>query len=235
MGRKSKYSKKFKIHCVQEYLSGKTFKLVSRENHLPKYGDSNVRKWVREFCEWGPECFDTKPTNNRYTPEFKLKVVREYLQDGVSQRDLSIKYGIRSKGTISRWVRSYNAGLTEGESSMKASNQNAKNNQERKKARKFTLEEKNQAVNFCIENNRDYQKTVDAYGCSYQQIYQWIRKVDEGGLGALEDRRGKRKNEEELSSEEKQTRYVKQLEADNERLQREVALLKKLKALERKW
>ena len=45
--------------------------------------------------------------NNTYTPEFKIKLVKEYLKGGVSYNDLKSKYNIPSATQIKDWVKQY--------------------------------------------------------------------------------------------------------------------------------
>ncbi|WP_332282431.1 helix-turn-helix domain-containing protein, partial [Bacillus thuringiensis] len=85
----------------------------------------------------------------------------------------------------------------------------------------------------CLENNKNFQMTADMYDVSYQQVYQWVKKYNNGGDEALKDRRGKKKEEQELSPEEKVKLEMKKLERENERLRAENAFLKKLEELER--
>ncbi|MEF7561335.1 helix-turn-helix domain-containing protein, partial [Bacillus thuringiensis] len=72
------------------------------------------------------------------------------------------------------------------------------------------------------------------YDVSYQQVYQWVKKYNNGGDEALKDRRGRKKEEQELSPEEKMKVEMKKLERENERLRAENAFLKKLEELERR-
>jgi transposase len=101
------------------------------------------------------------------------------------------------------------------------------------KGRKATQDERIEIVSYCIANNRDYGKTIEKFGVSYQQIYSWVRKYEKDGADGLADRRGKRKDEASMSEMEKLRAQLKLKEAENLRLQMENELLKKLEALER--
>ena len=68
------------------------------------------------------------------------------------------------------------------------------------KGRKTTQEERAEIVAFCIEHNKDYGLTVETYNVSYQQIYAWVRKYEEGGVDKLKDNRGRTKPAEEITS-----------------------------------
>ena len=41
---------------------------------------------------------------NHYTDEFKLKVVQEYIETGVSREELKKKYGFGGNNCISNWM-----------------------------------------------------------------------------------------------------------------------------------
>ena len=63
------------------------------------------------------------------------------------------------------------------------------------KGRKTTWEERIQIVLDCLGNGKDYQRTAETYGVSYQQVYQWVKKYEDGGDEALKDKRGRKKEE----------------------------------------
>jgi transposase-like protein len=44
---------------------------------------------------------------NHYTDEFKLQVVQEYLNTGLSQRDLMKKYKFGGSNNITKWMRKF--------------------------------------------------------------------------------------------------------------------------------
>lgn len=44
---------------------------------------------------------------NHYTDEFKLKVVKEYLETNISQEELKSKYGFRGNSCIPNWMRKF--------------------------------------------------------------------------------------------------------------------------------
>ncbi|WP_424565549.1 helix-turn-helix domain-containing protein [Tepidibacillus fermentans] len=81
---------------------------------------------------------------------------------------------------------------------------------------------------------KNYQMAAETYKISYQQVYQWVKKYEDGGEEALRDRRGRKKEEQELTPEEKMRLEIKKLERENERLRAENEFLKKLEELERR-
>jgi transposase len=100
--------------------------------------------------------------------------------------------------------------------------------------RKTTLDERKQIVFYCLENGKDYQMAAEAFQVSYQQVYQWVKKYEDGGEESLRDKRGKKKDEAELSPEQKIKLEMQRLERENERLRAENAFLKKLEEIERR-
>lgn len=43
----------------------------------------------------------------KYSPEFKLKIVREYLEGKISAAELAQKYNILSSGGVKGWIKEY--------------------------------------------------------------------------------------------------------------------------------
>jgi len=102
------------------------------------------------------------------------------------------------------------------------------------KGRKTTQEERAEIVAFCIEHNKDYGLTVETYKVSYQQIYAWVRKYEEGGVDKLRDNRDRTKPVEEMTEVEKLKAEMKILEAKNRQLEIENAF-KKITGAGRWW
>ena len=102
------------------------------------------------------------------------------------------------------------------------------------KRKNVSLEERIKIAKDCLAHGKDYARSMEIHQVSYQQVYQWVKKYQEGGEEALKDTRGKRKTEEELTPEEKIQRENKRLEQENERLRAENAFLKKLEEIKRR-
>lgn len=69
---------------------------------------------------------------------------------------------------------------------------------------------------------------------SYQQIYAWVRKYEEGGIDKLKDNQGRTKPAEEMTEVEKLKVEMKILEEKNRQLEIENAFIKNAGA-ERGW
>lgn len=163
--------------------------------------------------------------NKRYSMEFKIEAVQAYLRGEGSQREICKKYGIPAKRTLEVWILWYN-----GHREMKERS-SAKGEIYMTKGRKTTQEERAEIVAFCIEHNKDYGLTVETYNVSYQQVYAWVRKYEEGGVDKLKDNRGRTKPTEEMTEVEKLKAEMKIFEAKNRQLEIENAFIKKLQEL----
>ena len=163
--------------------------------------------------------------NKKYSNEFRKKAVEAYLRGEGSYRDLCKRLGISHNESLRKWVLWYNGHREFKERS------NAKGEIYMTKGRKTTQEERAEIVAFCIEHNYDYGLTVETYNVSYQQIYSWVRKYEEGGVDKLRDNRGRTKPVEEMTEVEKLKAEMKILEAKNRRLEIENEFIKKLQEL----
>jgi transposase len=102
------------------------------------------------------------------------------------------------------------------------------------KGRKTTYDERIEIVKYCIDHQNNYTETAQKFQVSYQQVYTWTNKYEKDGINALQDKRGKRKDEDQMSEIEKLKAQNKLLEAQNRKQQMEIDFLKKLKELERR-
>ena len=163
--------------------------------------------------------------NKKYDVKLKLQAVQEYLSGAGSQWTICKRYGILSPTQLQQWILWYN-----GHREFKERT-SAKGEIYMTKGRKTTQEERAKIVAFCIEHNYDYGLTVETYGVSYNQIYAWVRKYEEGGVDKLKDNRGRTKPAEEMTEIEKLKAEMKILEAKNRQLEIENEFIKKLQEL----
>ena len=224
MPLKTKLPVEEKVFLVREYLAGK----LSSSEFERKYKTKNqvLYDWVRLYKTRGVEGLIPASKFRKYSPELKMCAVNDYLDGKGSLRDICTKYDISDDEMLRRWVKWYNE-----HGDFKQPNSGGRIYMS--KGRKTTLDERIEIVSHCISNNKDYGKTIEHYGVSYQQVYGWIRKYEKEGAAGLTDRRGKRKDKTSMSEVEKLRAQLKLKEAENLRLQMENELLKKLEALER--
>ena len=163
--------------------------------------------------------------NKKYSVELKMQAVQSYQNGEGSLREICRKYGISDKHVLQDWIMWYNGHREYKERS------SAKGEIYMTKGRKTTQEERAEIVAFCIEHNYDYGLTVETYNVSYQQVYAWVRKYEEGGVDKLRDNRGRTKPVEEMTEVEKLKAEMKILEAKNRQLEIENEVIKKLQEL----
>ena len=163
--------------------------------------------------------------NKKYSVELKMQAVQSYQNGEGSLREICRKYGISDKHVLQDWIMWYNGHREFKERS------SAKGEIYMTKGRKTTQEERAEIVAFCIEHNYDYGLTVETYNVSYQQVYAWVRKYEEGGVDKLRDNRGRTKQVEEMTEVEKLKAEMKILEAKNRQLEIENEFIKKLQEL----
>ncbi|AIE37398.1 transposase (plasmid) [Bacillus thuringiensis serovar kurstaki str. HD-1] len=186
-----------------------------------------IRDWKRRYEVNGEDGLEEALSWKRYSKELKLAAVNDYLSGHDSLNKIIQKYNISSTAVLRKWIKKYNSHRELNDTGKGMTNSMTSR-------RKTTLEERIQIVNYCIQHQKNYQLTAESYEVSYQQVYQWVKKFEANGEEALQDKRGRKKEEYELTAEEKFKLEMKRLERENERLRAENAFLKKLEELERR-
>ncbi len=187
----------------------------------------SIYNWVYKYENYGLEGLKEASTWRRYSKELKLEAVKDYLSGEYSIREVTKKYEIPSTSSLRQWIKKYNSYRELKDTSKERTSSMTK-------GRKTTWDERIHIVLDCLGNGKDYQRIAETYEVSYQQVYQWVKKYEDGGDEALKDKRGRKKEEEELSPEEKIQLEIKRLERENERLRAENLFLKKLEEIERR-
>lgn len=224
MGRKTKHSYEERINAVLDYLSSSS----SQAEIATRYGveRTSLRTWVNSYRNIGPDSLRPKTHNNTYSADLKASAISDYLSGKGSLEDIRTKYGLKSTKQLRQWIWKYNSHETIKPSKTGGLLMT--------KGRKTTFDERIEIVKYCIEHANDYNATAEKFAVSYQQVYSWVIKYEDGGVEALEDRRGKKKIESQMSEIEKLKAANKLLEAENRRQRMEIDFLKKLEELERR-
>jgi len=219
-----KYSKAEKLAILALYKDGHQSIADITAKFMVDPG--TIRDWKRRYEVNGEDGLEEAFSWKRYSKELKLAAVNDYLSGKYSLSKVIQKYNISSTAVLRKWIKKYNShrelndtgkGLTHSMTSR----------------RKTTFEERFQIVHYCLQHQKNYQLAAESYDVSYQQVYQWVKKFEAHGEEALLDKRGRKKEEYELTDEEKFKLKMKRLERENERLRAENAFLKKLEELER--
>lgn len=217
-----KYSKEEKLDILAWYHEGNTLLATAK-----KYGvsDTTILNWQSVLESGHPDGLNEVSTRRRYSAELKQKVVTAVLSGEGTVREIAKRFGLRYPGTIYIWLRKY----TEGE--LNKSTSGGRSQVEGR--RKTSYKERLKIVEYCLSHGLNYMETAKLFNVSYDQVYSWVRKYEEKGAQGLEDRRGKAKNDSDLSEEDRLRREIRELKEKNLDLEYENLLLKKLKELER--
>ena len=218
MGKKSKFSIQEKERIILEFLNNKISGKYISKNY--KVNKNVLNKWIRRYQANGISGLEDSKVWKIYSKEIKLQCVLDALS-GIPILDILNKYDISSDSVLHKWIKLYNSHKELKDSGGKTQIMAYRKN--------VSIDEKIEAIKYCIENNKNYHKTSEVFNVSYQQIYLWIKKYEEGGAEALEDRRGKHK--EVLSDEDKQNIEIRKLQKEIELLKVENLFLKKLREL----
>lgn len=188
---------------------------------------ASIKFYVKQYKEYGISAFTQKEGNKKYSAEFKKKCVEAYMNGEGSLGYLAVKFGLPTTSSFRKWIKKYNANMElkdydpHGEIYMAEAR------------RKTTKEERLEIVQYCLNHGKDYKNTALKFDVSYGQVFSWVKGYCENGEDALNDNRGRRKKDAELSE-------VERLRRENVRLKRllkeeemTVELLKKVKEFER--
>ena len=225
MSFKHKFSYEEKVKILSEYLDGTYgFREVCRRHNI---NQGSLKDWKRLYETFGLSGLKTESKTSHYSKEVKESAVRDYLSHALTVPEILKKYQIRSGTQLRKWIMKYN-----GHEKLKSSGTGG--NSIMTKGRKTTFEERVEIVQYCIAHDHNYSKTSEKYQVSYQQARSYTVKYESGGVEALKDNRGKRKNPDELSELEKLRAEIKILRAEKERAEMETSFLKKLDEIERR-
>ncbi len=160
--------------------------------------------------------------SNKYSYEFKLKVVQEYLTGTLGYTLLAKKYKIPSKVQLQKWVNQYKEHGKEG---LKP----------KKTKKEYPLNFKLDALRFKQDTGASYRETANAFGISEPSIIaNWKRKFEEEGTEGLNKLKGRPsklpKSNKKNKTKNRDTDELELLKKENEYLRIELAYLKKLKA-----
>lgn len=222
---RSKYSGEQKLNILK--IAEESKYTILEICHMYNIKKSTLRNWRTKFKSEGLLALEESNTWKPYTKKLKESAVLDYLEKGLSLREVCDKYKITYDSVLRGWIKKYTS-----HSELKDSGSGMRKTMT--KARKTTLEERLEIVQECMGNGRNYQEAALKHNVSYQQVYSWMKKFEQAGESGLADRRGRTKPEEELTEEEKLKLKIQQMERENERLRAENLFLKKLEDIERR-
>ncbi len=113
----------------------------------------------------------------KYSTEFKMKVVKEYLESNISYRSLSDKYCIPSEKVIKTWVNTYK---TQGYEGLKVKRENTQ----------YTLEFKLNVVNLYLTGEMSYQSLANELKINNpSMIAKWVIDFRQKGIEGLKSKK----------------------------------------------
>ena len=113
----------------------------------------------------------------KYSTEFKMKVVKEYLESNISYKSLSDKYCIPSESVVKSWVNAYKSQGYEG---LKVKRKNTQ----------YTLEFKLNVVNLYLTGEMSYQSLANILKINNPSIItRWVNEYREKGIEGLRSKK----------------------------------------------
>lgn len=208
MGRKRRFTQEVMLQAINDYKAGR--KSISQISNDLECSDFSIRSWIQTHDSLGETALLENNRNRAYTKEFKMQVISDYLSGKGSATYLSNKYNISSSSIVTNWIFNYNNGI-------EIKDYNPKHEVYTMKARKTTLDEKIEIVEYCIANDQSYKMAADKYRVPYSLVYQWVhRYLKEGNVGLGYSKKGPHKKVIVPASDQER------LQLENERLKREL-------------
>lgn len=224
MSRKERFTPQEKEQACIDYIEGNRSRSeICRELYI---STSTIQHWAAIYNKYGVAGFAKKTKNCSYSKQFKIEIVEKYIRGEASSIELGNQYDI-SSGLLRKWIQMYNANI-------ELKDYNPKQEVYMAEAkRRTTKEEREEIVEYCLNNNRDYKNTAAKFDVSYSQVYNWVRKYDAFGLEGLTDKRGYHKSDDAVDELERLRRENLRLKRQLEEKDMVVELLKKVKEFER--
>lgn len=102
MYMRKRYSDKFKLKIVTEYLEGPLgYKLLAKKYNIPS--STPIKRWVKAFKSFGIKGITNKHSRSVYPFQFKLDVLSFIKETGASYQDAAIKFNLNQPSLIARW------------------------------------------------------------------------------------------------------------------------------------
>lgn len=161
----------------------------------------------------------------KYSTEFKMKVVKEYLETNISYKSLSEKYKLSHQEIVKRWVNAYKSQGYEG---IKVKRENTQ----------YTLEFKLNVVNLYLTGEMSYQSLANELKINNPSIItRWVIDFREKGIEGLKSKKrgrpSKMPNSQNKSKDTKIESTTNISNSENQSLT-EAQLKEKIKKLEEK-
>ena len=164
----------------------------------------------------------------KYTKEFKIKLVTEYLSGESGGREMVAKKYDIPDGTLRNWINKYNSG-------------GFKNLSKKLKYNKYTSEFKLSVIQYRQINNTSLRETAEHFNLANgSMVYSWEKAYQQRGLSGLEVKRGRPRKDMIKANEkskintpinESEREELIRLREENRLLKMKIIYEKKLQAL----
>lgn len=99
------YSAKVRRQAVAALSEGAGHRALASKLGIP---DATARQWARAYAVGGRAAVLNAGSRHRVYPyELKLSAVKDRLENGMTVREVLIKYGIPSESSVKTWCRQY--------------------------------------------------------------------------------------------------------------------------------
>lgn len=99
------YSEKKKLAATEDYCLGHDGLIRVAARHGVDV--SSLRRWAAIYRSHGSSGLARKKSGTRYSPEFKLKVVRRMQKEGLSDRQAAALFNVRNFNAVRDWMLQY--------------------------------------------------------------------------------------------------------------------------------
>ena len=167
-----KYSEEFKLMVVKDYLSSSlSYRVTARKHGVAE--ESQVRRWVRAFKEFGQGSLSIKKKKQFYSVQFKLDILNFMKQTGASYLDTAIQFNMNNPSLIANWYSKFlKEGIeglqekTKGRPSMSKKSKTTQKKQEKELSREEQLERENELLRLevaYLKKLKAFRENPDAF------------------------------------------------------------------------
>jgi len=163
----AKYSEKFKIKLVTEYLNGNLgYTRLARKYNIPS--ETPLKNWVRAYKTQGIEGLKRRKRKEAYSVQFKLDTIQFMKETGASYLETANQFKLNNPSLINRWMKEFNEQGVEGlkpkpKGRPSMSKKPNTNKQTKKEEKKLTREAELERENELLRLEISYLKKLRAF------------------------------------------------------------------------
>ena len=99
------YDDKVRSQAVKILKTGAGHRMLASKLGIP---EATARQWARAYAVGGEQAvMNAGRTHRVYSYELKLAAVQDRVDNGLTVREVMVKYGIPSESSIKTWTRQY--------------------------------------------------------------------------------------------------------------------------------